>query len=113
MMPDVILYVSLECERLRGMTVSRRWQADRSATFRRRWGKSSQELGQTSGNNGCPDMWELSNGDVAVIGQDLTAHYMAQLPEGPDTAKFTRNRHHCRVRLKGADGQGVELLSAK
>lgn len=27
-------------------------------------------------------MWELDNGDVAVIGADLTASYEARLPEG-------------------------------
>jgi hypothetical protein len=59
-----------------------RWEADPSASFSRRWGKSSQELGQTSGNTGCPDIWELSNGDVVVIGRDLTDNYLAQLPEG-------------------------------
>jgi hypothetical protein len=48
----------------------------------RRLGKSSQELGQTSGNTGCPDIWELDNGDVAIIGQDLTGDYQARLPEG-------------------------------
>jgi hypothetical protein len=45
-------------------------------------GKSSHELGQTSGNASCPDIWELDNGDVAVIGQDLTAQYVARLPDG-------------------------------
>ncbi|GGP69403.1 hypothetical protein GCM10010185_47750 [Saccharothrix coeruleofusca] len=30
----------------------------------------------------CPDVWELDNGDVAVIGRDLTAQYASRLPEG-------------------------------
>ena len=43
-------------------------------------GKSSQELGQTAADRGCPDIWELDTGDVAVIGRDLTDTYRAQLP---------------------------------
>ncbi|MCZ7422969.1 hypothetical protein O7605_26040 [Verrucosispora sp. WMMA2121] len=60
----------------------RRWEADPSAQLSRRWGKSSHELGNTSGDGSCPDIWELSNGDVAVIGQDLTDSYRDRLPEG-------------------------------
>lgn len=59
-----------------------KWEADSSASFLRRLGKSSHELGQTSGNASCPDIWELDNGDVAVIGADLTASYEARLPDG-------------------------------
>ncbi|WP_062205132.1 hypothetical protein [Streptomyces sp. NBRC 109706] len=59
-----------------------RWQADPEAPFARRLGKSSHELGQTSGNASCPDVWELENGDVAVIGSDLTRAYEGRLPEG-------------------------------
>ena len=62
--------------------MAQRWSADPSASFARRWGKSSHELGQTSGDASCPDIWELDNGDVAVIGQDLTAHYASSLPAG-------------------------------
>ncbi|TKA08722.1 hypothetical protein [Actinacidiphila oryziradicis] len=29
-----------------------------------------------------PDIWQLDNGDIAVIGRDLTAAYRPQLPEG-------------------------------
>ncbi|GAA4240587.1 hypothetical protein GCM10022254_65850 [Actinomadura meridiana] len=58
------------------------WQADASASFLRRLGKSSKELGNTNGRDGCPDIWELDNGDVAVIGQDLTDSYRSRLPEG-------------------------------
>lgn len=61
---------------------SQRWEADPTATFARRWGKSPHELGNTSGDGSCPDIWELTNGDVAVIGQDLTDVYRGQLPEG-------------------------------
>ncbi|WP_236594823.1 hypothetical protein [Saccharothrix sp. 6-C] len=31
--------------------------------------------------NGCPDIWELSNGDIAVIGRDLSATYRHNLPD--------------------------------
>jgi hypothetical protein len=58
-----------------------KWEADPSASFSRRLGKSSHELGQTSGNSSCPDIWELDNGDIAVIGQDLTSSYEGRLPE--------------------------------
>ena len=58
------------------------WTADSSASFLRRLGKSSHELGQTSGDGSCPDIWELDNGDVVVIGADLTASYEARLPDG-------------------------------
>jgi hypothetical protein len=58
------------------------WRADPSALLRRRLGKSSHELGQTSGNASCPDIWELDNGDVAVIGQDMTRSYQGKLPDG-------------------------------
>ncbi|GAA2112551.1 hypothetical protein [Streptomyces synnematoformans] len=59
-----------------------KWEADPAAAFARRLGKSSHELGQTSGNASCPDVWELENGDVAVIGSDLTADYQGRLPAG-------------------------------
>jgi hypothetical protein len=59
-----------------------KWTAEPSASFRRRLGKSSHELGQTSGNASCPDIWELTNGDIAVIGTDLSAAYLDRLPEG-------------------------------
>ncbi|MEU9128803.1 hypothetical protein AB0D08_11925 [Kitasatospora sp. NPDC048540] len=68
--------------------MTRGWEADESATFVRRAGKSAAELGSTGGGNGCPDIWELSNGDFAIIGRDLTDAYAAGLPDdvsiGPD-----------------------------
>jgi hypothetical protein len=57
-----------------------KWEADSAASFQRRLGKSSRELGQTTGDSGCPDIWELDNGDIAVIGRDLTPEYEARLP---------------------------------
>ena len=62
--------------------VVRKWEADPHATFARRLGKSPTELGGTDGKTGCPDIWELSNGDVAVIGRDLTPDYADRLPHG-------------------------------
>ncbi|WP_342769386.1 hypothetical protein [Sphaerisporangium album] len=34
----------------------------------------------TDNNPSCPDLWELDNGDIAVIGRDLTAEYSRRLP---------------------------------
>ena len=43
---------------------------------------------KSSGCDGCPDNWELENGDFAVIGIDITATAIAKLPPtagcGPD-----------------------------
>jgi hypothetical protein len=58
------------------------WRADPSAALRRRLGKSAHELGATTGEGSCPDIWELDNGDIAVIGQDMTTSYQARLPAG-------------------------------
>ena len=60
----------------------RPWEADPQASFKRRIGKSALELDKTTGNNACPDIWELDNGDVAVIGRDLTNTYTGRLPSG-------------------------------
>jgi hypothetical protein len=62
--------------------VTGKWEAESSASFLRRWGKSSHELGQTSSDGSCPDIRELDNGDVAIIGSDLTAAYETRLPAG-------------------------------
>ena len=59
-----------------------RWNAEPSADFLKRLGKSSHELGNTSGDANCPDMWELTNGDIAIIGTELSAAYRGRLPEG-------------------------------
>lgn len=60
--------------------MARAWEADPSALFTRRLGKSPAELGNTNHKDGCPDIWELDNGDIAVIGEDLTAAYESRLP---------------------------------
>lgn len=62
--------------------MARTWEADPSALFVRRLGKSAAELGNSKDEDECPDIWQLSNGDVAVIGRDLTDDYRAYLPGG-------------------------------
>ncbi|MEE4595295.1 hypothetical protein V2J94_26000 [Streptomyces sp. DSM 41524] len=62
--------------------MARAWEADSSALFDRRLGKSAEELGNSDGNDECPDIRQLDNGDVAVIGRDLTAVYGSRLPQG-------------------------------
>lgn len=58
------------------------WRANPSASLLRRLGRPPRELGASGGNDGCPDIWELDNGDIAVIGRDLTSTYEGRLPEG-------------------------------
>jgi hypothetical protein len=60
--------------------MTRPWEADPGAGLARRLGKSPIELGATSSSPSCPDIWELDNGDIAVIGRDLTAAYSGRLP---------------------------------
>ena len=62
--------------------MTRPWEADPQAKFSRRLGGSALALGKSNDRNECPDIWELSNGDVAVIGRDLTPNYRGQLPGG-------------------------------
>ncbi|MER7845129.1 hypothetical protein ABTZ03_14430 [Kitasatospora sp. NPDC096077] len=63
--------------------MSQPWDADPDAALTRRLGKSPAELGTTDSRDGCPDVWELDNGDIAVIGRDLTEVYQAAgLPQG-------------------------------
>ncbi|MDQ2587318.1 hypothetical protein CKY47_25700 [Saccharothrix yanglingensis] len=62
--------------------MSRAWEADPVAQFKKRLGKSPLQLGVTDEDPTCPDVWELTNGDVAVIGRDLTDDYAARLPDG-------------------------------
>ncbi|MEC3995498.1 hypothetical protein VSR01_18980 [Actinacidiphila sp. DG2A-62] len=58
------------------------WEADLSALFVKRLGKSAAELGNSEEEDDCPDIWQLDNGDIAVIGRDLTEHYGSRLPQG-------------------------------
>ena len=62
--------------------MSDRWDAVPSADFTRRIGKSAHELGTTGEDQSCPEIWELDNGDVAVIGTEMTAAYAGRLPDG-------------------------------
>jgi hypothetical protein len=57
--------------------------------FRRRIGEDPHANGAKSvGCDGCPDIWELTNGDFAVIGIDITDEARKKLPPtagcGPD-----------------------------
>jgi hypothetical protein len=57
--------------------------------FIRRIGPDPHSGGvRTIALRGCPDIWELANGDYAVIGIDITDAAIAQLPPtagcGPD-----------------------------
>lgn len=60
--------------------MERLWEADPDAGFARRLGRSPQELGLTSSTESCPDLWELSNGDVAVIGRVAAPELLERLP---------------------------------
>ncbi|MFD0851206.1 hypothetical protein ACFQ07_03200 [Actinomadura adrarensis] len=60
----------------------RPWEADPDAEFACRFGKSAQQLGDTKEDLTCPDLWELTNGDVAAIGRDLTELHRDRLPPG-------------------------------
>jgi hypothetical protein len=62
--------------------VGEKWTADTGAGILRRLGKSPREIGITDDKDGCPDIWELDNGDFAVIGADLSGIYAGCLPEG-------------------------------
>ncbi|GAA2803443.1 hypothetical protein [Saccharopolyspora taberi] len=68
----------------------RPWEADPKASFQRRLGKSALETGDTNVDPSCPDIWELDNGDVAVIGRDLTDNYAPRLPEGVSVGRDER-----------------------
>lgn len=70
--------------------MDRGWEADLSASFARRLGKPAEETGSSKDKNGCPDIWELDNGDVAVIGRDLTEFYSSRLPAGVSVAPDER-----------------------
>jgi len=58
-------------------------------SFARRIGPDPHEGGRkTAGCDGCPDIWELENGDIAVIGIRVTREVAGKLPStagcGPD-----------------------------
>src|SRR5690348_3391772 len=62
--------------------VGRKWDADLEANFQRRLGQTAHQLGITGGEASCPEIWELDNGDIAVIGTEVTASYLERLPNG-------------------------------
>jgi hypothetical protein len=62
--------------------MARTWDANTSASLTRRLGKSAKELGESRDGDECPDIWELSNGDIAVVGRDVTGSYTGRLPKG-------------------------------
>ncbi|MER5772808.1 hypothetical protein ABT144_00635 [Streptomyces sp. NPDC002039] len=70
--------------------MSRPWEADPETNFKRRLGKSALELGATNSGPECPDIWELENGDIAVIGRDLTTPLGARLPDGVSISRDER-----------------------
>jgi hypothetical protein len=49
-----------------------------------------QELGSTANTDGCPDIWEMENGDIAVVGRDVTGTYAGRLPAGLTVRKDER-----------------------
>ena len=50
--------------------------------FLRRLGPNPHLNGaQSAGLRGCPDVFELETGDFAVIGKDITAEAISQLPQ--------------------------------
>jgi len=55
----------------------------------RRVGASPRERGSASGQT-CPDIFELSDGDFAVIGREATAELDSELP--PDAARADYER---------------------
>ena len=74
--------------------MSGKWDADPAAGFRRRLGKSAHELGTTAGDASCPELWELDNGDIAVIGTELTSAYRGRLPAGVSIDRRRKPRRH-------------------
>ena len=51
-------------------------------TFRRRIGLTPQENNLLCvGCRKCPDIWELDNGDFAIIGKDITDAAVSSLPD--------------------------------
>lgn len=70
--------------------MARPWEADPTAMMARRLGGSPAESGITDNVDGCPDIWELDNGDIAVIGRDLTRTYTHRLPGGVAIAEDER-----------------------
>lgn len=52
--------------------MERLWDVKPDAQFKQRLGKTAAELEKSRTNDDCPEIWELDNGDVAVVGRDVT-----------------------------------------
>jgi hypothetical protein len=61
--------------------MARPWEVDPDAKFRRRLGRTAAELGDSRTNNDCPGIWQLDNGDIAIVGRDVTAAFADRLPD--------------------------------
>jgi hypothetical protein len=59
------------------------------------------ETANCAGTYGCPDIWELADGDFAIIGADIT-DLAAQLPPGAGCAPHERMIRLPRQLLIGA-----------
>lgn len=69
--------------------MARPWEADSSASFVRRMGGGGDPV-NSGPNRTCPDIWELDNGDYAIIGRDLTSAYTSCLPGSVHVAEDER-----------------------
>jgi hypothetical protein len=70
--------------------MARPWEADPSTKFERRLGKTAAELGGSRTNNDCPEIWRLHNGDIAIVGRDMTTALADRLPTGMRIGKDER-----------------------
>jgi hypothetical protein len=61
--------------------MARSWNADPTASFARRLCRPPHEGGESDTYDHCPDIWELDNGDIAVVGRDLTSSFAERLPD--------------------------------
>ena len=71
------------------------WEADPSASFVKRLGNGPTD--NSFGEEKCPDIWQLDNGDIAVIGRDLTDDYRPRLPGGRHCAPLPTAGRHART----------------
>lgn len=60
--------------------MTRPWDVNPSAQFKRRLGKTAAELGDSRIGRDCPEVWELDDGDVAIIGRDATRLLASRMP---------------------------------
>lgn len=60
--------------------MARPWEVNPNARFERRLGKTAADLGDSRTTNDCPDIWQLDDGDIAIIGRDATKTFSDRLP---------------------------------